>query len=646
MAEEDILFGKRMHLFGGIEPSNLKSFTMSVIATEGNKRLARLTMTLPNDTVIDGQTLCTVAGVVIRKKSTGYPLDEFDGELVADVLRSDKTQKIQVDDKSMIDLNTAWYYAAFPYSTQGVYNRNPVNRITYNMPTDMKSFIAERQSDGVKLSFEWPDSAAGVLIRRSETGYPTDPEGGDDSTKIVDISASGSIRSQGYYVDKTVTKGKTYYYTAFSCSSNGTYNINIGVNSPNCAMLTIPTYVYLYGYDLDTTDSDPDTRVTYPADVMNTNYAAASMNFSSKTFNYGGWPSEAGSMFMPKPCMLNFDGTVAYYLDQDDYSVKADGTPAEITSASCGGNAMMEWPKIYTKRWEEDGIYHFRCSDVKVDADYECWCNYDGNNNEIDHFYTAIFTSSNLGNPPSSPIAYRSLSSRDPERVETFTYERSYSQKNGAGWDVEILADHLLIQDLLVMIAKTTNTQLAYGAGRSGSTSSDFKQTGATNAYGLFHGDEEGNVSVKVFGMEDYWGNLSRRILGLFDSYGTFYVKLTKGTKDGSTVDDYSIDNPSGYVKCNTVSGSGSTIAGYISKMTTYSWGRLPSEFAGSSATYESDYGDIALATTNGYPPAIIGGRYSDGLPQRGVFHYKFGSLDTATASYLTSRLSYKPTGS
>ena len=29
--------------------------------------------------------------------------------------------------------------------------------------------------------------------------------------------------------------------------------------------------------------------------------------------------------------------------------------------------AMMEWPKIYTKRWEENGIYHFRCSDTPQD---------------------------------------------------------------------------------------------------------------------------------------------------------------------------------------------------------------------------------------------------------------------------------------
>ena len=34
MAEEDILFGKKRHLFGGIEPSNMKKF--EVYYRDGN----------------------------------------------------------------------------------------------------------------------------------------------------------------------------------------------------------------------------------------------------------------------------------------------------------------------------------------------------------------------------------------------------------------------------------------------------------------------------------------------------------------------------------------------------------------------------------------------------------------------------------
>lgn len=118
MAEEDLIFGKMRHMFGGIAPSNMIAF--SVAANNGH---ARLTVTLPQDTVIDGQTLCSVGGAVIRRKTTDYPKDEFDGDFVADITTSGN-----VDDVSASVPGMDYYYAAFPYSTNDVYNRNKHNR--------------------------------------------------------------------------------------------------------------------------------------------------------------------------------------------------------------------------------------------------------------------------------------------------------------------------------------------------------------------------------------------------------------------------------------------------------------------------------------------------------------------------------------
>ena len=78
MAEEDLIFGKNRHFFGGIEPSNMQNFTAAI---EGEH--VKITAQLPADTVINGQTLCTVEGAVIRRNTTDYPKDEFDGEEVA-----------------------------------------------------------------------------------------------------------------------------------------------------------------------------------------------------------------------------------------------------------------------------------------------------------------------------------------------------------------------------------------------------------------------------------------------------------------------------------------------------------------------------------------------------------------------------------
>ena len=47
---------------------------------------------------------------------------------------------------------------------------------------------------------------------------------------------------------------------------------------------------------------------------------------TTEYFDYGDW---ANAFFMPKPCMLRSDGTVAYYLDPNDYTKKSSDTDYE-----------------------------------------------------------------------------------------------------------------------------------------------------------------------------------------------------------------------------------------------------------------------------------------------------------------------------
>lgn len=82
----------------------------------------------------------------------------------------------------------------------------------------------------------------------------------------------------------------------------------------------------VYGFHIDPSISDPAQAVTYLADAVGKTPAA----MGASTFSYGDW---ADAFFMPKPCMLRSDGTVAYYLDPNDYTQKL-GTAAEKTSAA------------------------------------------------------------------------------------------------------------------------------------------------------------------------------------------------------------------------------------------------------------------------------------------------------------------------
>ena len=563
MAEEDIIFGKNRHFFGGIEPSNMLKF---VATLEDSK--VKIEAQLPHDTVINGQTLCTVAGAVIRKKITDYPKDEFDGEEIAKINSSGILTDMDVKE------NGTYYYAAFPYTAQGVYNRNSANRAVINEPEPMVKFKgksvynSETDTAKVEITAMLPAGVVGAIIRKKISGYPINETDGDEFLTITE---------NGVYTDTDVIIGTTYYYAAFPYTSTGAYNRS----ESNRTDVTPKRRDYLFGYDLVKSTAGQDARVSYPADLDNATFTPASMNFSTGKFNYGGWPDAAGEKFMPRPCMLQYDGVVAEYLNPDDYTKTVDGTASQVANSGFGGNAMMEWPKIYTKRWIENGIYHFRCSDVPIDDDYDCWSNYDKNNNQIEHFYTPIY----FGSSVSSKL--RSISGQGNYVSNTAQSEINLAVANGEGWYTEFLADRLLIQDLLVMMAKSTDTQGKYGTGRCASGNNSAIGQGTMNTKGLFWGSTDQTSGVKVFGMENWWGNIWRRIAGWINANGTQKIKITWGTHDGSTTPTFNLDG-NGYISVTGATPTG-TSSGYISDTVDLKFGRIPYQASGSATTKEGD---------------------------------------------------------
>ena len=426
--------------------------------------------------------------------------------------------------------------------------------------------------------------------------------------------------------DRTPHEQIEYYYAAFPYNDGGAYNRS----EANRASVLARKFNYLFGYDLVKDTSSPTGRVTYLSDVDNAAYTPAAMNFSSGIFNYGGWAFAAGEKFMPRPCMLTYDGVVDHYLDPNNYTKKIDGTASSVADTSFGGNAMMEWPKIYTKRWEENGVYHFRCSDVQVDSDWDCWCNYDRNNNQIDHFYTPIY----FGSLVSSKL--RSIDNTGNSTGTTATDEITYAKANGDDWYIEVLADRLLIQDLLVMMARSTDGQTAFGYGRCNTSNSKPLVPGMMNTKGMFWGSSNMTSCVKVFGMENLWGNLYRRTAGWMFVNSVQKVKLTRGTHDDSTATDYNTDG-SGYISVVDSSISGSN-GGYISGMKTESYGRLPTAASGSSSTYEAD----GVYFSNGTYYAYVGGLWGNGL-KCGPFYVGLYYTASNSNSYVGAALSCKP---
>lgn len=473
----------------------------------------------------------------------------------------------------------------------------PDNVYIMNMaPQPMKSIACDydKFNGKIRIKFTEPDDTIldgqafciveKVVIRRKLGSAPTDENDGDLVTEIPRRDF-GSY-SNSWLVDEGVTPeiGNTYYYKAFPMSTTGFYShSDINTTSVECK-----EYV-LYGFKIDQNESDPASMITYLDDCDNAQYASAYMDYTTDTFNYGDWEN-AWFIKNLKPCMLKYDGTVDYELNKDDYTKKINGTASDVANGSYGGNAMVGVPKVYWKIVDNcDNTANIYFSDKQVDTDFHCWSHIDNNGKEIDYCYMPIYN----GSVVSSKL--RSLSGRTPMNTVDGATEITYAKANNTGsnviWYTELFNDRMLVNLLLLLIGKSTNTQKVFGNGHYTSTTYDASvllATGTMNDKGLFYGTNGTGVGVKVFGMENWWGNQWRRIGGWINDNGTQKIKMTYGSSDGSTVTGYNTTG-SGYISISNSTPSGTDKA-YIDKMLITDKGLIPkSSGNGSATTYYTD---------------------------------------------------------
>ena len=387
----------------------------------------------------------------------------------------------------------------------------------------------------------------------------------------------------------------------------------------------------IYAVHINMNEADPDSAVTFPSGYDNSDFSDnAYMDFTGGSFHYGNW---ANAFFMPRSCMLKFDGTVDYYLNEDDETKKEDGTASDVANINYGGNAMVEWGKIYFGfKGDSDGNgYTFIVSNSPSEG-LDCYCNIDENKNEIDHFYTPKYFGSN-----DSSNRLRSISGQSNYVSQTGTTELSHAKANGNGWSTECYGDWTLIKHLLVLMSKSLNIQAKYGYGRCSTSNSTAIGQGTMNGKGRFWGDSSQTNGVKIFGMENWYGNIWRRIEGyVTNSSGVQLVKMCYGTRDGSTADGYSTGG-TGYVSMGTTSGTSGS--GIQTMHINNKCGVVPKALTGNTSptTYFSDghwYNNSCYA--------FVGGDWNNGL-RVGVFASNVSSAVSYADASLGAAVSCKP---
>lgn len=90
----------------------------------------------PTNTVIEGSTFSTWAGTKLVMKESGYPTSPDDGTVLVDNTTRDKYKTTGFEKSGLIN-DKQYYFALFPYSTDGVYNYDSGNRLL-GEPTELK----------------------------------------------------------------------------------------------------------------------------------------------------------------------------------------------------------------------------------------------------------------------------------------------------------------------------------------------------------------------------------------------------------------------------------------------------------------------------------------------------------------------------
>ena len=456
----------------------------------------------------------------------------------------------------------------------------------------------------------------------------------------------------------SVTKGTTTFSNggsaSFRVTDTGTFTLYCGEYDKDVAVEALDTTIAVTFNSITvfamhitgSSESSPSAKVTYPSGSANENFTPAGMNYTTGKFSWGSWEDTwIASCF--RPCMLKYDGTVDYYLDPDDYTKKEDGvTASDVANTSYAGNAMIEWGqngrRIYYKVVPDTGsdvsatVY---IADGKPDDDFKDWSFINNQGDEVDHFYTPIYNGSEI----SSKL--RSISGQTPVKSKTATQEMTLAKANNQTSDVlwltEVMCDVILINFLLLLIGKSTDTQTVFGNSNAwGSGESDMKTTGGMNTKGLFYGENTesaSNLGVKVFGMEHWWGNQWRRYAGHMNVSTVQKIKLTYGTQDGSTTTGYNEDG-TGYISTGVNAG---TTSGYILDMFFSSVGyMIPKTQGGSETTHYPDY---VYLTSSGTYYASRGGYCGGSQRKAGAFIVGLNGAPSSSGWDIGSAPSCKP---
>lgn len=422
----------------------------------------------------------------------------------------------------------------------------------------------------------------------------------------------------------TLTGTSTGIYT-FSIKTPGTWIISATLNNktvqkvvevsdaPNQTYPITLNYYAVYGVRINTTSSNPLSSVSYIEGTEAFGMTKGSSDWDSKPlFN------------SIKPCLMA-NGEVTTYLNPNNYAQNTSGTALDITSNS-SRDVMVEFGKggyKFVKNGNYIDIYVTDDPDASSEGYVYHPFSYAAEG-DCNHFWWGAY----LGWLDSGN-RLRSVSGTPVSSENSYIILRGTVQAKGAGYSLTSYFQLLWIQILYLLKYGNLNSQAALGGGYTSATSQAV--TGATNTYGLNYGKPSVyNDRLKLFGIEDFYGNCSYFIRGAFYASDTV-MKLTYPGYSSSE-NDYKFTLTIG-ASSNTSEFTIQTVQG------TNELGFIAKDM---SSTVTGYYSDKSILLPGRVPN--FGGAYNSS-ESAGIFSLPFNMYDTTTNPAVAGRISYCYTG-
>lgn len=417
------------------------------------------------------------------------------------------------------------------------------------------------------------------------------PENVKDGVQLLDNQNRNAYKDNGFVVSN-LTNGTEYYFALFPYSDTGAVNENnanrlSGTPQPYKTMSAI----------IDLSNSNPATSVTYADDAV------------GMTAKSSAWDEFFGHY----PVLLK-NGVEVGKLKTDDFTKFESGDAADITSGNAG-DVMIAFPRRGVKITTTGTKVKISMTDDPDNPDFKYYAHERGNARK-EVFYLGAYKGAVVDSK------LRSLSGKAPTASQTIGTFRTNAHNTGNGYENSGFFQLTFRQAMYILKYKNLDSQSALGQGYvSGSAA---QTTGATNGKGMDYGETSKTSRMKLFGLEDFWGNIWEWIDGV----------VTDSTRNILTATDNFNDTGSGYK--NQGQGATSNIGNYMSKpQGTTETGFLAKEVSGSASTYFCDCANLYASCV-----ALFGGYWShDSLA--GAFRLSVADAPSGSSAAIAARLMY-----